>query len=234
MELTRIEAPTLRELFVQQLVGKIFSGELRAGDKLPSEREMSEKLCISRSMVHLGLEDLARMGFVRIEPRRGIYVTDYTREGNFETLAALSRYGGVLDDKLRSSVVELRNAVYGGGLIRLASMHTREDIEALRGQTARLRQLAEKDADARECAVQMRSFEVLVTELSGNMLFPLLMNSFGDAYQEIWQVCVSFWGAHEVVRQEERITELVADGKGHEAAAYVEDIYRRYREANSR
>lgn len=228
MELTRIETPTLRELFVQQLVGKIISGELKAGDKLPSEREMSEKLRISRSMVHLGLEELERMGFVRIEPRRGIYVTDYTREGNFDTLAALARYGGTLDDGLRNSVVELRNAVYGGGLIRLASSHTPEDIEALREQAERLRRLAEENAGARDCAREMRRFEILVTELSGNMLFPLLMNSFGSAYQELWQVCVSFWGADEVVRQEERIIELITDGKGHDAAAYVEDIYHNY------
>lgn len=205
MELKKIEAPTLRELFVQQIAGKIISGELKAGDKLPSEREMSDKMRISRSMVHLGLEELERMGFVRIEPRRGIYVTDYTREGNFETLVALSRYGGVLDVGLRRSVVELRNSVYGGGLIRLAASHTPEDIAALREQVERLRELAEKGAEDRDCAVEMRRFEILVTELSGNMLFPLLMNSFGSAYQELWQVCVNFWGADEVVRQEERI-----------------------------
>lgn len=234
MELKKLEAPTLRELFVQQLVDKILSGELKAEDKLPSEREMSEKLQISRSMVHLGLEDLERMGFVRIEPRRGIFVTDYTREGNFETLAALSRYGGVLDIPLKDSAVELRNAVYGGGLIRLAAKHTPEDMAALRAQADRLRTLANEKADLRACAAEMRRFEILVTELSGNMLFPLLMNSFSASYQELWHVCVSFWGAEEVVSQEEHIIELVSDGKGEEAAAYIRDIYRRFRVANDR
>lgn len=37
-------------------------------------------------MVHIGLEDLSRMGFVRIEPRAGAYVADYAGSGNFETL----------------------------------------------------------------------------------------------------------------------------------------------------
>lgn len=232
MELKKIASPTLRELFVQQLVGKIFSGELRAGDKLPSEREMSEKLSISRSMVHLGLEDLERMGFVRIEPRRGIYVTDYAREGNFETFAALARYGGALDSALETSLVEMRNAVYGGGLIRLASTRTSADIEALRTQAKKLRWLADENAGAKACAREMRRFETLVTELCGNALFPLIMNAFGESCQKLWELCVNFWGANEVAAQEEHIIGLISEGRGHEAAAYVEDIYRSYRGAN--
>lgn len=232
MELEKIVSPTLRELFVQQLVGKIFSGELRAGDKLPSEREMSEKLSISRSMVHLGLEDLERMGFVRIVPRRGIYVTDYAREGNFETFAALTRYCGALDNALEVSLVEMRNAVYGGALIRLASSHTPGDIEALRAQSQKLRRLADENAGAKSCAREMRRFETLVTELCGNALFPLIMNAFGESCQPLWECCVSFWGVNEVAAQEEHIIVLISEGKGHEAAAYVEDIYSRYCEAN--
>lgn len=88
MGFQQIQAPTLRELFVDQVIGMIFSGELRVGDRLPSERELSEQMHISRSMVHTGLEDLERMGFVRMEPRRGNYIEDYARHGNFETLMA--------------------------------------------------------------------------------------------------------------------------------------------------
>ena len=82
MGFQQIQAPTLRELFVDQVIGMIFSGELRVGDRLPSERELSEQMHISRSMVHTGLEDLERMGFVRMEPRRGNYIEDYARHGN--------------------------------------------------------------------------------------------------------------------------------------------------------
>ena len=126
----------------------------------------------------------------------------------------------------------MRNAVYGGGLIRLASEHRAEDISALRAQAQKLRRLARENADAKSCAVEMRRFETLVTELGGNALFPLIMNAFGDACQALWERCVSFWGANEVAAQEERIVGLISEGKGHEAASYIEDIYRNYREAN--
>ncbi|MFR6426471.1 MAG: winged helix-turn-helix domain-containing protein [Oscillospiraceae bacterium] len=101
MEFRQIQAPTLRELFVDQVIGMIFSGELKVGDRLPSERELSEQMHISRSMVHTGLEDLERMGFVRMEPRRGNYIEDYARHGNFETLMALAKYGGEIRPRHR-------------------------------------------------------------------------------------------------------------------------------------
>lgn len=229
MGFEKLTAPTMRELFVQQILEKIFSGELKAGDKLPSERELAEKTGISRSVVHLGLEDLQRMGFVHILPRRGIYISDYAREGNFETLNALSKYGGALDQSLVSSLVELRNAVYGGALIRLGDEHTQDDIDAMRAQVRALRACR---GGMREYAEQMCRFETLVTERCGNAIFPLMLNSFSETCLKIWEKCVSFWGADTVAAQEEHITELVESGDGRAAAAYVEDIYRRYLEAH--
>ena len=110
MGFRQIQAPTLRELFVDQVIGMIFSGELKVGDRLPSERELSEQMHISRSMVHTGLEDLERMGFVRMEARRGNYIEDYARHGNFETLMALAKYGGEIDHAIESSLVEARSS----------------------------------------------------------------------------------------------------------------------------
>lgn len=115
MGFRQIQAPTLRELFVDQVIGMIFSGELKVGDRLPSERELSEQMHISRSMVHTGLEDLERMGFVRMEARRGNYIEDYARHGNFETLMALAKYGGEIDHAIESSLVEARDAIGGRG-----------------------------------------------------------------------------------------------------------------------
>ena len=119
MGFQQIQAPTLRELFVDQVIGMIFSGELRVGDRLPSERELSEQMHISRSMVHTRLEDLERMGFVRMEPRRGNYIEDYARHGNFETLMALGKYGGQFDHAIESSLVEARDAIEGGAMLLL-------------------------------------------------------------------------------------------------------------------
>ena len=194
MGFQQIQAPTLRELFVDQVIGMIFSGELRVGDRLPSERELSEQMHISRSMVHTGLEDLERMGFVRMEPRRGNYIEDYARHGNFETLMALGKYGGQFDHAIESSLVEARDAIEGGAMILLGERGTPADIDQLRVITDGLRASLAAGEGIAAYARWMRKFDTTITELSGNLIFPLLMNSLADVSGVLWERCVTFWG----------------------------------------
>ena len=55
MEFTRLSAPSLKDLFVQQLQGKILSGELPVGTQLPPERELARQMQVSRAVVNGGL-----------------------------------------------------------------------------------------------------------------------------------------------------------------------------------
>ena len=194
MGFQQIQAPTLRELFVDQVIGMIFSGELKVGDRLPSERELSEQMHISRSMVHTGLEDLERMGFVRMEPRRGNYIEDYARHGNFETLMALGKYGGQFDHAIESSLVEARDAIEGGAMILLGERGSPADIDQLRAITDGLRASVTAGEGISAYAQWMRKFDTTITELSGNLIFPLLMNSLADVSGVLWERCVTFWG----------------------------------------
>ena len=52
MPFQEISAPSLRELFIQQLEGLILSGELCPGDRLPTERELADEMKISKTVVH--------------------------------------------------------------------------------------------------------------------------------------------------------------------------------------
>lgn len=81
MVFREIVAPTVKELFVQQLEGMILSGELRPGDRLPTERELADEMKISKTVVHEGLRELHRLGFLDIASRRGVTVADYAQTG---------------------------------------------------------------------------------------------------------------------------------------------------------
>lgn len=233
MAFREIVAPTLRDLFVRQIIDMIFSGELKTGEKLPTERDMAEKMNISRSMVHIGLEDLSRMGFVRIEPRAGAYVADYAGSGNFETLGAIVKYtGGKLSEELNISMVEARNALEGGAMIRLAMTHSGEDIHNLREKVAELEKAAAGGAELKTIAEMMRDFHVEMTRMSGNLLFPLILNSFNEVSLGLWENCVAFWGPETIVQQEAKLIELLEDGRGHEAALYIENIFEHYLDAH--
>ena len=89
MEFKEIVAPSIRELFVQQVVGMILSGQLRPGDRLPTERELADDMKISKTAVHEGIRELHRLGFLDVTSRRGVSVADYAQTGTVDTLLAI-------------------------------------------------------------------------------------------------------------------------------------------------
>jgi DNA-binding GntR family transcriptional regulator len=148
-------------------------------------------------------------------------------------LGAIVKYtGGKFSEEMNISLVEARNATEGGALIRLAMTHSGEDISALRKMIADMAAAAAGGAELTEIAKHMRDFHVELTRLSGNIVLPLILNSFNDVSMGLWENCVSFWGPETIVEQETHLIDLVEQGKGHEAALYIENIFEHYLEAH--
>ena len=63
------ESPVAAKLVVAYVRQLIESGEFKAGDKLPPERELAELIGVSRATVRAGLQSLATVGVV--DSRRG-------------------------------------------------------------------------------------------------------------------------------------------------------------------
>ncbi len=231
MEFGQIVAPTIKELFIERIEGLILSGTLKPGDKLPSERELAEQMRISKTIVHIGLEDLARMGFLEVTPRRGTVVADFAERGNLETLNAILRYnGGKLDRPMVISIIELRSAVEGGALIRLGRRHTAEDLDVLRGMLAEYTEIARHEPDTATVADALARFHYRICTLSGNQLFPLIMNAFRGVGSALWESSASFWGTSALLEQGRRILAFLEDGKGEAAADYLNSLFDHYLE----
>ena len=231
MEFEQIVAPTIKELFIERIEGMILSGALRPGDRLPSERELAAQMRISKTIVHIGLEDLARMGFLEVTPRRGTTVADFAERGNLETLNAILRYnGGKLDRQMVVSIIELRSAVEGGALIRLGRSHTPADIDELRGLLAEYAETAKGGPDNKTVADALARFHYRICTLSGNQLFPLIMNAFRGVGNILWEDSARFWGMDALLEQGRRIVELLDKDDGEAAADYLNSLFDHYLE----
>ena len=222
MPFQEIFAPSLRELFIRQLEGLILSGELRPGDRLPTERELADEMKISKTVVHEGLRELHRLGFLHIEARKGVTVADYAQTGSLETLMAIMGYhGGLPDKKTASSILDLRYYLEAPALRQLAAHHTAGDIAALRA----LQQKAEEASlgGTVPLAEALLRYHRGVTFLSGNTITPLLFNL------EFWSDYVEMEGIARSLQTLSQFTVLVAAGEGDTAAELLRAGLERFR-----
>ena len=179
-----IRTESLKELFIRRFEELILSGKFPVGQKLPSERELSLQLGVSRPIVHEGLVDLAAKGLVTLIPRVGTIVNDYRREGSLAILTSLVNYHrGNLEPALLISLLETR-MLFEVETARLAALNRdREQLDSLYVL------LGEEDAvDHRNTeAVCKLDFDLhhLLALASGNHIYPLLINSFRHCYANL-------------------------------------------------
>ncbi|MBB6444464.1 GntR family transcriptional regulator [Bacillus benzoevorans] len=80
---------SIRERAYLHLKDLILEGELKAGDRLV-ERELAEKLKISRTPIREALFRLESQGFVKTVPRKGVIVADINDKEIIEVFTILS------------------------------------------------------------------------------------------------------------------------------------------------
>jgi len=68
------ESPVYRQI-IEQITRKLRAGELKPGDKLPTERELAEALGIARGTVNRAYEELTRSQILESIPGRGSFIS---------------------------------------------------------------------------------------------------------------------------------------------------------------
>ena len=113
---------------VGQLHQLIEAGKLKAGDRLPSERELAETFRVSRSSVREAIKTLENEGLVMTRPGSGTFITAVKVEAIIQPLASLlSRGKDALID-----LFEMRRLVEPGIAALAAERATPADILRLK------------------------------------------------------------------------------------------------------
>ncbi len=207
----KIDAPSIKELFLTQVEEMILSGELKPGDPLPPERALADEMGISKTIVHEGIRELARMGFLRVAARKGVYVADYASTGNLDTLLAIIRYRGGMPDK--KMLIDLLNARLYLECPALEELARRRDPAALQELEALLEEVRRAlPGDARAFAAALFNYRKAVAALSGNCITPLIMNAFFTASIDAWADYCEFIGRQQTCDMLARTTEHIRNG----------------------
>lgn len=72
----RLERRRLSDQIIEELVDRIASGELKAGDKLPSEPQLMERFGVGRSSIREAVGALEILGLLSVRPGQGTRITE--------------------------------------------------------------------------------------------------------------------------------------------------------------
>ncbi len=123
----RLEQERLSTTAVERIKAFILEGKLAPGSRLPGERELCERLGVSRSSLREALRVLEVMGMIEIRPRSGTYVKDPTSDIiHVPLLPWLATHRETV-----RQIFELRQLIEPGAAALAAQRATPEELEAL-------------------------------------------------------------------------------------------------------
>ncbi|MCL4395527.1 MAG: FadR family transcriptional regulator [Chloroflexi bacterium] len=163
---------------VNELEQSIIVGKLPAGTKLPPERDLAEKLEVSRTVVREAEHILVTKGLLETKHGIGTIVKDASTANIVESLSLMLRMHGISLDNLHQvrSILEVEIASLA------ASQASAADIQDLR------RLLGELDAaasDAKAFADLDAEFHTAIAKTTHNPLLIVLLDSIRDLMQNV-------------------------------------------------
>src|SRR2546428_7992058 len=91
---TRIRSNKLYEQIAEQIKQRILRGELRTGDRLPTENKLAEQFGASRTAIREAMKTLAQQGLIDTRPGRGAIVINDTAPATPQHLQLLMKVRG--------------------------------------------------------------------------------------------------------------------------------------------
>lgn len=139
-----VQSSKVFEQIAAQIEQRILSGELRSGDRLPTERELGEQFHVSRTAVREAMKTLAQKGLVEMRPGRGTVVIDGTPKAMRQSLDLMMKVGRAHN---WHDLVEMREILEPEIAVRAALRATEDDVLALR-EAVRVMDTSLDNADA--------------------------------------------------------------------------------------
>src|SRR5438309_2722532 len=188
---TPIQSVKVFEQIAQQIEKRILSGELQNGDRLPTERELSQQFHASRTAVREAMKTLAQRGLVDMRPGRGTIVIDGTSQAMRHSMGLMMKVGQAGSSV---SLVELREIIEPEIAALAAVRATNEQIAGMR-EAVEVMDSHIHEADAYIAADN--DFHRALATGTQNILILTLIDSIVDLLSEQRKLIFSTSGAPE-------------------------------------
>ena len=224
MELARKKRLRLYEEVVRKIRQLIVDGTLAPGDQLLPERQLSEKLGVSRSAVREALTALASQGLLEITPGSGAYVKEVKIDDLIDPFATImlkeiDSIFDLLEARLVLETGAARMAAQRADRADLYAMH--ELVRDMENDVREGRNTDESDSQFHFSVVRAAHNPIILNLMT--VLMGLMKDYYGPSRQKLveHQQNRQMWS-----EQHGRVYEAVKNGDGEAAAAAVaEHLY---------
>lgn len=174
--LSPVKSTKIYEMVMEQIKDIVKKGKLKSGDKLPPERDLCEKLQVSRASVREALKVLQTLGLIESKHGEGNFINE-----NFENslLEPLSIVFLLLGSK-SEDVLELRKIIEP----QIAALAAKNIINE---QLIELKEIMNKlnnNSDVEICASLDKLFHYKIAQASGNHLISTIMFSISSLIEK--------------------------------------------------
>lgn len=179
MPFTKIRPDKLSNSVVRQIELLILRGILRPGERLPAERELAERLGVSRPSLRDAIADLQASGLLATRPGSGIFVADVLGSAFSQGLVRLfaSHQEAVFD------YVSFRRDMEGLAAERAAQYASDTDLKVV-GLIFDKMQAAHQKRDPSDEAELDAAFHLSIIEASHNVIMLHMMRSMYDLLRQ--------------------------------------------------
>lgn len=179
MPFTKVEPEKLSDAVTRQIEKLILRGILRPGERLPSERELSERLGVSRPSLRDAIKTLQDKGLLTPKAGAGIFVADVLGSAFSDALITLF----ASHDEAVFDYISFRRDMEALAGERAARLATDTDLKVIQSVFDRM----EAAHDRRDAAAEARldaDFHLSIIEASNNVIMLHMMRSMYQLLRE--------------------------------------------------
>lgn len=203
MNFTKVKRLNISEQVAIRLRELIIGKEIRAGERLPAERELANRFGTNRNTLREALKILERDGLIKIRQGGGIEVMDFERDGKIDLLSAIIK--NTRDYSIKIDIVLDALRVRSGGLAEIARMAAEKcDVSHIRELERSINSLKAHigTRDHYKAYELEMSFLRSVVEAANSMVLVWLFNTIkgitDDAFAEFgiyWNISKAYYAS---------------------------------------
>jgi len=177
VQLRPIKKNRAYEDVIEQIIESVEIGDIAPGEKLPSERNLSEQLSISRSVIREALSILQTGNIIEVKPGIGAFL----KQDDKETLLKNMKTVFTRNEIDIIQLLEVRQSLEAQAAYLAAKRATKSDLEDIHSALVWLEQAVEnKNIGADEDL----SFHLAIGRASHNAMIVDLLNLISDRFLE--------------------------------------------------